>query len=123
MKNLLISLGLGALISVAFTASSLLTAGIRSSRCHGRDSVVLCLGEKQGNGGTFASVTKELKHAPRTANALKVLEEARGIAKAQIGLEVQLDNQIGMIHFMQQDFGQPCPFSSVLDASDTGWAQ
>ena len=114
MKNLLISLGLGALVSVAFTASSLLTPG--ESALPGVMAAIVSffvLARKtlKAMEGTFAAVTKELQaRPPRTANALKVLEEARVIAKAQIGLEVQLDNQIGMIHFMQQDFGAAMPY-------------
>ena len=114
MKNLLISLGLGALVSVAFTVSSLLTPG--ESALPGVMAAIVSffvLARKtlKAMEGTFAAVTKELQaRPPRTANALKVLEEARVVAKAQIGLEVQLDNQIGMIHFMQQDFGAAMPY-------------
>ena len=43
---------------------------------------------------------------------LKVLEEAR-VVQGSNWPEVQLDNQIGMIHFMQQDFGKPCLTSTL----------
>ena len=72
--------------------------------------------------GTFAAVTKELQaRPPRTANALKVLER-RGHCQGSNRLEVQLDNQIGMIHFMQQDFGGSRPTSNAPDGLAIGWA-
>ena len=114
MKNLLISLGLGALISVLFSASSLLTPG--ESALPGVMVAIVAffvLARKTMKllEGTFAVVTKELQaRPPRTANALKVLEDARGAAKAQFGLSSQLDNQIGVIHFLQQDFNAAMPY-------------
>ena len=90
MKNLLISLGLGALISVAFTASTLLTPGESAlpgvmaaivaffvlARKTLKAMGVPCSGDQRASG-----------RPPRTANALKVRRKRASLPKLRFVLK------------------------------------